>query len=103
MSEWHEVINTAELPTNARKVVVIQGISILILNVDGNYYAIHNQCSHQDLPLGEGSLEGTTIICPFHGAKFCIKTGEVLSPPAFLDIRTYPVRIHNNMLQINID
>ena len=103
MSEWFDVIPAAELPTNERKVVMIQGISILILNVDGKYYAIHNQCTHQNFPLDEGPLEGVTITCPFHGAKFCIKTGEVLSPPAFEDITTYPLRIVNDILQINMD
>ncbi len=100
MAEWLDIMRASELPLNTRKAIVVSGTPILILNYENTYYAIRNQCTHQDLPLSEGEVEGGIITCPFHGAQFCLKTGEVKAPPAFEDIETYPIRVHQDMLQI---
>lgn len=100
MTTWFDAINTAELPVNDRKALRIEGVPLLFFNLKGEYYAIRNQCTHQDLPLEEGELTGDIITCPFHGASFCIKTGEVKSPPAFEAVDTYPVRVKGNVLQV---
>lgn len=102
MPEWVAVINESEFPPNGRKAFVIQGIPVAIFKLNNSYYAIHNQCTHENFPLDDGELEADLIICPRHGAKFCIKTGEVKSAPAFEDLTTYPLRIENGVIQIQI-
>jgi 3-phenylpropionate/trans-cinnamate dioxygenase ferredoxin subunit len=102
MSEWITVIKESEFPPGNRKSLIIKGLPIVIFKLEDAYYAIHNQCPHQNLPLEEGDIEGDLIVCPHHGAKFCIKTGEVKNPPAFEDVVTYPTRIENNIIQIKI-
>jgi 3-phenylpropionate/trans-cinnamate dioxygenase ferredoxin subunit len=102
MSKWYEIIKTTDFPVGTRKVIDLEGTSILLLNLEGNYYAIRNLCSHQNFPLEDGDIEDCIITCPLHGAKFSIQTGAVKAPPAFEDIATYEVRVENDMIQINI-
>jgi 3-phenylpropionate/trans-cinnamate dioxygenase ferredoxin subunit len=64
--------------------------------------AIADVCSHDDGPVGEGSIEGYEIVCPRHGARFDIRTGRVLQLPAFVDIPVYPVRLAGDQIEIGI-
>jgi len=63
-----KVAETSEIPVGNLKVVKLEGKEILITNVDGNYYAIGNRCTHADVDLSKGRLEGNIIICPRHKA-----------------------------------
>jgi len=74
----------------------------VIFNIAGEYYAIADLCSHDDGPLGDGELEGFDINCPRHGAKFDVRTGDVLSLPAIVDIPAYPVRVRDGQIEIGL-
>lgn len=102
MTEWHNIIKQIDFPLDARKVIELEGISIILFNLEGEYFAIRNQCTHQDFPLAHGIIEDGMIVCPLHGAKFSIRTGEVKAPPAFEGVATYEVRVENEMIQIKI-
>jgi len=69
------------------------GMEVAVFYVDGNYYAIEDVCTHDDGPLAEGELEGCQIICPRHGARFDIRTGEALTLPAYRPVESFPVRV----------
>lgn len=73
---------------------------VAIYNIDGEFYAIEDVCTHDGGPLAEGRLQGHVIECPRHGAQFDVKTGKVLSPPALVDVPTYEVRIEGDEIQI---
>lgn len=103
MVNWLDIIALKELPPGNRHLVDIDGLGIIIFNIDGSLYALEDRCSHDDSPLHEGEIEGAEIICPWHGARFCIKTGEVTEPPAYEDIQTFPIRVSNGIVQINLD
>jgi 3-phenylpropionate/trans-cinnamate dioxygenase ferredoxin subunit len=75
---------------------------IALFNLNGTYYAIQDVCSHDDGPVAEGDLEGNEIICPRHGARFDVRTGEVLSLPAAVDIPAYPVRVEGEEILIGM-
>jgi 3-phenylpropionate/trans-cinnamate dioxygenase ferredoxin subunit len=100
MSTWVDVIEATKIAAGEKKAFVIDNTPILIINVDNEYYAIRNQCTHEDFPLIEGEIENDQIICPLHGARFCFKTGEVKAPPAFENIETFSTRVIENRLQI---
>ncbi len=102
MTQWIDAVKQSELPEGSRKVVNLPGVSLLIFNLAGNYYAIKNECTHENFPLEEGELSGNTITCPFHGAEFCIITGAVKAPPAFEDLEVYKTRVENEMIQVAI-
>jgi len=98
--EYVTVAKTADLPPGERMVVEIGRRWIVIFNVDGEYYAIDDTCTHEEFPLSEGTLDGHAIECAKHGACFDVRTGKVLAPPAFVDVKTFPVRVENDDIQI---
>lgn len=102
MSNWIDIATVTDFPVGSRKIISIGNLSILLFNINHEYYAIRNQCTHENYPLAEATLEGDILTCPLHGAQFCIKTGEVKAPPAFEDLETYPIRVENQMIQIKI-
>lgn len=76
---------------------------LALCNVDGEYYAIANVCTHDGGPLGQGSLDGHIIECPRHGARFDVRTGAVRALPAILPIPTYEVRVEGDAVLVDID
>lgn len=76
---------------------------IAVFNLDDNFYAIKDVCTHDGGELASGTLDGDQIICPRHGSRFCIRTGEVLSPPAYEDVETFPTQIVDRTVQVGID
>lgn len=66
---------------------------IAVVRTGGAFYAIEDVCSHDGCPLLGGPIEGTEIICPRHGARFSLKTGEALTPPAYEPVRTYETKL----------
>jgi 3-phenylpropionate/trans-cinnamate dioxygenase ferredoxin subunit len=75
-------------------------MEVAVFRVQGNYYAIEDVCSHDDGPLAEGELVGCQIICPRHGARFDLKTGEALSLPAYRPIEVFPVEVKDGRVLI---
>jgi 3-phenylpropionate/trans-cinnamate dioxygenase ferredoxin subunit len=92
--------NTNDLTPGMRRVVEVDGVDVAVFNLDGDFFAICDACPHDGGDLSSGALEGDEIVCPRHGARFSIKTGAVLGPPAYEDLRTYPVRIARGRIQI---
>ncbi len=102
MSDWVDFISTALITSSDPIVKVINGLPIALFQLDGEYFAIEDLCTHQALPLSDGPLNGDVITCPYHGAQFCIKTGAVMSPPAFEDLPVFEVRVSDGMVQVLI-
>ena len=71
-----------DVPAGAGRVVDAAGKSIAVFNVGGTYYAIDNECPHRGGPLGEGDLDGSIAICPWHGWRWDVKTGANANNPA---------------------
>ena len=103
MSDWIDVAAQGELPPGAWRTVDVDGADVAVFNVDGRYYAIENVCTHDGGELTGGDVEGAIIVCPRHGARFSITTGEVLSPPAHEDVPTFPVRVEAGVVQVRDD
>jgi 3-phenylpropionate/trans-cinnamate dioxygenase ferredoxin subunit len=100
--EFINVGSVEELAEGGRLFIDIDNQPIVILLIDGNYFAIGDVCSHDDGPVGEGVIEGYEIICPRHGARFDLRNGKVLALPAFVDIPSYPVRIIDGQIEIGL-
>lgn len=98
--EYIPVGSVEEVKDGQRLFIEIDGRPIVILNIEGEYFAIADVCSHDDGPVGEGVIEGYDIICPRHGARFDIRTGKVIALPAFVDIPAYPVRVNGDQIEI---
>ncbi len=106
MSSWFGVAPIEELKPGQAKLVDTGDVAIAVYNLDGQYYAIEDICTHENIPIlacglpVEDLIEGDQLVCPRHGAHFDIKTGKALTPPAFEDISTFPVRIENGIIQV---
>ena len=81
--------------------LMLDGVAVLLCNVDGEFYAIEDVCSHDGGALDQGELEGCRIICPRHGANFDVRTGEALTLPAILPLPTYKVRAEGDDIFID--
>ena len=99
---FYPVASTSELNNGDRLFIEIENEFLVLFNIAGNYYAIADLCSHDDGPLGDGEVEDYQIICPRHGARFDLKTGEALTFPAVEDIPAYPVRVRNGKIEVGI-
>ena len=75
---------------------------IAIYNVDGTFYATGNVCTHAFALLSDGWLDGDVIECPLHAGRFEVKTGKALGPPVDCDIKTYPVRVVGDEIQVRV-
>ena len=69
---------------------------------NNDFYAFESLCTHAMFELDDAPIEDCTITCPLHGAKFCLKSGEVLAPPAYEGLQVFPVRIENGEVQIAV-
>jgi 3-phenylpropionate/trans-cinnamate dioxygenase ferredoxin subunit len=92
----------SDLPVGDRHFLEINGIYLIIINLNGEFFAIADLCSHDDGPLGDGSLENHQIICPRHGARFDIRNGKALTLPAVEGIQSYPIRGRDGSLEVGI-
>ena len=100
MTNWIEVIAESALANGAHALVAVDGVDVAVFKIDGECYAIEDACSHDYTEIASGELEGHEIICPRHGARFCVKTGEVKCAPAYENIQTYPVRVVDGKIQV---
>ena len=80
----------------------LDGESIAIANVEGRFFALDNVCTHDGGPLGEGALFGDQVECPRHGARFDVATGQARVLPAVLPVRTYPVRVADGEVEVDL-
>jgi 3-phenylpropionate/trans-cinnamate dioxygenase ferredoxin subunit len=95
---WVDVAPADAVPPGGYRVFDVDDTPIAVFNVDGELFAIHDVCTHDGEVLTGGPVEGTEIVCPRHGARFSLRTGEVLAPPAYEPVRTYRIRIDNGRL-----
>lgn len=87
------VAKVADIPPGTMKVVEASGLRVALCNVEGTFYAVEDVCTHDDGPLGEGSLRGAELECPRHGARFDVRSGAALRMPAVVPVRTFPVTV----------
>ena len=93
-----------ELPPGTMKLVEREPHGVGIYNCGGELHAIEDRCSHDDGPLCLGAWDGDdcTVVCPRHGARFDLTSGRPLSLPAYLPVRTFPVRVEDGMVVVDV-
>lgn len=99
---WQTVARAGELAPGTTTVVQVDSKRIVLCNLDGEYYAIDDVCTHDGGPLGQGELVDDLIECPRHGAMFEVKTGKVASLPAVFPVDTYQVRVEDDEIQVQV-
>ncbi|HLI26856.1 MAG TPA: bifunctional 3-phenylpropionate/cinnamic acid dioxygenase ferredoxin subunit [Chloroflexota bacterium] len=101
MGEFVRVARVDEVPPGQGKLVEAGGRYIALFNVDGQYYAIDDECTHAAASLSEGFVEGTVVECPLHGGQFDLRTGEAVWSPAVIPVATYAVRVEGDEIWVD--
>jgi len=102
MAKLVKITETKNLEPGKAAAFDVEGQRIALFNVGGTFYAIDDTCPHSAGPLSDGPIEGTTVSCPWHGAQFDIKTGNVLSPPADEGVKSYKVVVEGIDIKVEI-
>jgi 3-phenylpropionate/trans-cinnamate dioxygenase ferredoxin subunit len=104
---WCEVGSASEIPAGSFKCVSCEGLDIDVFNLDGEFYAIGDVCTHAETSLCEGDfyedIKGWVIECPLHGSQFDVTTGEAVSLPATGNAGKYEVRVEDGVVYVNPD
>jgi 3-phenylpropionate/trans-cinnamate dioxygenase ferredoxin subunit len=100
--QFYRLGSVEEVPPGERIFIEIGDVPVVIFNVGGKFYAIGDVCTHDGGPLGDGDLEDHQVICPRHGARFDIRTGEALTLPAVVPTPWYPTRVVGDQLEVGI-
>ncbi len=100
MGEFRAVARATEIPSGEMKIVDLDGEKVVVANVDGTFLAFGNTCTHVGGPLGEGDLDGGTVVCPWHASVFDITSGEPLGGPAEESIPIYEVQVAGDEIRV---
>ena len=93
-----------ELPPGSVKIVHVGQVAVGVYNLDGEFFALEDRCSHDDGPLAEGDFDAATgvAVCPRHGANFDIRTGRALTLPAYQPVDTFPVTVEDGVVKVDV-
>lgn len=98
-----KVANTDELKSGEAKTVYVNGKQLALFNVNGKFFCLDNQCAHQGGPLGEGFLEDYVVTCPWHGARYDVRTGKLLTQfPPSQNMETHKVTVKGQEIFVDI-
>ena len=93
MAEYRKVCELSEVPLGTMRPIDLDGLRIMVVNVDGELFAIDRICTHETANLSTGFLIQSEVTCPLHLSRFDVKTGSVLNPPATTPLRTYKLKV----------
>ena len=102
MTDFRRACAVGEVPADGATHVDIDGVPVAIVNADGDIYAIYDVCSHEEVPLSEGDIDGTTIECWLHGSRFDLATGKPTGLPATKPVPIYPVKIDGDDVLVRL-
>jgi 3-phenylpropionate/trans-cinnamate dioxygenase ferredoxin component len=102
MSTFSRVCATSDIPDPGKAVFEVDDRFIVVFHLDGAFYALDDACTHDGGPLGEGEIDGFQIICPRHGARFDIRTGQAMTMPAVQGTPAHEVKIEGEGIWVRI-
>lgn len=100
MANFVKVARVEDIQPGEKRIYEVDGILVVLVNLNGEFYAIEDTCTHDGGPLGEGEMQNGHLICPRHGARFDIRTGAALSLPAVDPTPIYEVRVQDGDIYV---
>jgi 3-phenylpropionate/trans-cinnamate dioxygenase ferredoxin subunit len=97
---WVPVAAAAAIPPGDYATVELESGFVAVFNVGGEFFAIDDVCTHDCGGLAGGELDDHQVVCPRHGARFCLRTGAALTPPAYEAVRRYDTRVVDGMVEV---
>lgn len=101
-SRFVAVARVGDVVENRVHCVVAAGQGLVLCRFDGAFHALENQCSHGHTSFDKGRVRAHKLLCPLHGAIFDVRDGSVLGPPALKPLRTFPVRVVDDMIEVDL-
>jgi nitrite reductase/ring-hydroxylating ferredoxin subunit len=98
-----ELCTTEDVAAGTAIKVETGDLALAVYNVDGEFFVTDDACTHGPGSLAEGYIDGDVVECNFHNGQFNIKTGEVVSPPCMIPVKTYPAIIEDGKVFIDVD
>ena len=103
MTEFVRACALSDLPDEGALGVDIGDVPVAVVRAEGEVFALHDVCSHEEVPLSEGDVYDCTVECYLHGSCFDLRTGKPTSPPATKPVPTYRVKIENGDVYVALD
>ncbi len=103
MSEFHKLARADEVAPGEVRQYQVEDRPVALCNVDGDFHALEDICTHQFAHLSEGEFEGDRIKCPLHGAQFDVKSGKALSLPAVKPLPKHEVKVENGHVYVALN
>jgi 3-phenylpropionate/trans-cinnamate dioxygenase ferredoxin component len=103
MTTWQTVAKVGDIPPERVAVFEVGDHEVAVCNVNGQFYAIDDLCTHDGGSLDQGELDGEEIECPRHGARFDVRSGEATQLPAFEPVETHDVRLEGDTVQVGVE
>lgn len=100
MSQWFEAARVGEIANRKCKAVSLNGSAVALFNLDGEYFALEDVCTHLGRDISSGWVDGDRAVCPWHLAEFSIRTGEALKAPAYEGVHSFPVRVREGIIEV---
>jgi len=100
---WERACALADIPDGAAVRVEFGDEPVCVVNTEGEVFAIRDVCSHQDVPLSEGDVEGTTVECWLHGSRFDLRTGKPTGLPATVPVPVYDTKIEGGDVLVRLE
>ncbi len=101
MAQFVKVATKTDIPSGSGKVVEVEGKAIAVFNCDGTFYAVDNTCKHRGGPLGEGSLAGKTVTCPWHGWEYDVTSGACQMDSS-IQVQKFDVKVEGNDILVSV-
>ena len=101
--QYFAVATTDDVEPGEVFIAEVEGERLAVCNVDGEFYAIKDACTHDGASFDQTDLEGPEIFCPRHGAVFDVTSGAVLGAPATEPVGTYPVRVEGSTIEVGLE
>jgi 3-phenylpropionate/trans-cinnamate dioxygenase ferredoxin component len=100
--EFTRACAATDLPEEGAIGVEVDGTPVAIVRAEGQVYALHDVCSHEEVPLSEGEIYDHTVECWLHGSCFDLRTGKPTGPPATKPVATYQVKIEGGEVYVSL-
>ena len=96
------VCTVADVPDGTAHRVVVDGVPIAVVHTEDQWFAVSDICSHADVSLAEGDIDGCTLECWLHGSRFDLRTGRPSGPPATTPVPVYPVSVEGDTVFVTV-
>lgn len=100
--DWHAAGNAADFADEDVEQVWVGNLAVAVYKAEGEFYATQDLCTHERAYLSDGVVVDCVVECPFHQGRFDVKTGEALGAPVITPLQTYPVRVVDGRIFVNV-